>query len=111
VKHGSFSFLLGDGSKQVPSLQRSNPYSLGDKWSLDINEGHSILNEYSQLDQQEAVVFGKWSLENRSHKEDAKPSSLLKESFMNVRFPQFHMSCKERKSSKKKESYDGKPLT
>ena len=33
-------------------------------------EGHSILNQYSQLDQQEAVVFGKWSLENQSHKEE-----------------------------------------
>jgi len=39
VKHGGFYFLLGDDSKQVPSLQRSNPYSLGDKWSLDINRG------------------------------------------------------------------------
>jgi hypothetical protein len=39
AKHGSFSFLLGDDSKQVPSLQRSNPYNLGDKWSLDINRG------------------------------------------------------------------------
>ena len=39
VKHGGFSFLLGDDSKQVSSLQRSNPYSLGDKWSLDLNRG------------------------------------------------------------------------
>lgn len=39
VKHGWFSFFLGDGSKQVPSLQRSNPYSLGDKGSLGINRG------------------------------------------------------------------------
>jgi hypothetical protein len=39
AKHGSFSFLLGDNSKQVSSLQGSNPYSLGDKWSLDINRG------------------------------------------------------------------------
>jgi hypothetical protein len=36
-----------------------------------------------------------------------KRSSLLEKSSMNVRFPQFHMSCKERKSSKKKETYDG----
>jgi len=69
-------------------------------------ESHSILNEYSQLDQQEAVVFGKWSLKDQSHKEEAKPSILLKEPWMNSRFPQFHMVCKERKSNKKKESYD-----
>jgi hypothetical protein len=99
---------LGDDSKQVSSLQRSNPHIA---WEINgpsiSTEGHSILNQYSQLDQQEAVVFGKRSLENQSHKEDAKPSGLLKESFMNMRFPQSHMSCKERKSSKKKESYDG----
>ena len=41
-------------------------------------ESHSILNEYSQLDQQEGVVFSKWSLKDQSHKEDVKPSVLLK---------------------------------
>jgi hypothetical protein len=43
-----------------------------------INEGHSILNEYSQSDQQEAVVFGKWSLENQSHKEEQNRQACLK---------------------------------
>ncbi len=29
-----------------------------------------ILNQYSQLDWQEAVVFGQWSLKGQSHKEE-----------------------------------------
>jgi len=39
---------------------------------------HSILNQYSQLDQQEAVVFGKWSLKDQSHKEEANRQACSK---------------------------------
>jgi hypothetical protein len=41
-------------------------------------ESHSILNEYSQLDQQEAVVFGEWSLKDQSHKEEANRQTCSK---------------------------------
>jgi hypothetical protein len=41
-------------------------------------EGNSILNEYSQLDQQEGVAFGKWSLKNQSHKEEANRQACSK---------------------------------
>jgi len=41
-------------------------------------ESHSILNEYSQLDRQEAVVFGEWSLKDQGHKEESNRQPCLK---------------------------------
>jgi hypothetical protein len=37
AEHNGFSFLWGNGFKQVASLRGSNSYSLGDKWSLGVN--------------------------------------------------------------------------
>ena len=78
VKHGAFSFLLGDDSKQVPPCNDLTHIAWEINGPLISTEGHSILNEYSQLDQQEAVVFGKWSLEAQSHKEESNRQACSK---------------------------------
>lgn len=77
VEHDLFSFPFHECLKQVASLRGSN-IAREKNGLLVSTEGHSILNQYSQLDQQEAAVFGKWSLKNQGHKEEANRQTCLK---------------------------------
>jgi hypothetical protein len=76
--------MVGSPFFWVMTLSRFPPCNDLTRIAWEINgpsisiEGHSILNEYSQLDQQEAVVFGKGSLEDQSHKEEANRQACLK---------------------------------